>query len=282
MVGDEEGRDPVEARDRGASAPPSRASLTEVQIPPGYGIDSLDGIDSYSPRLWRARRRQVMRTQLLGLISLAGGVGVATAIAYGGSPSVVAPFIPAAVTAIAVLILVAVLDFAITIRQFARATDDETTALSAEATDGTAYFHDLVSVNLTTLRQYYKLVGKQADRSFGATLLVSVGGFVLLVLALIVGFNSERETLAFITAGSGLVTEFIAAIFFALYARNVRQLKAYHDSLLVVQNILLALRVVSETEDTEKRTQMASEMLRYLVARPDIPLTVSTGVRSPR
>ena len=40
-----------------------------------------------------------------------------------------------------------------------------------------------------------------------------------------------------------------------------------------MQNILLALRVVSETGDTEKHTQMASQMLRYLVARPDIPLT---------
>jgi Cyanobacterial TRADD-N associated 2-Transmembrane domain len=43
---------------------------------------------------------------------------------------------------------------------------------------------------------------------------------------------------SYISTGAGVVTEFIAAVFFYLYNRTVRQMKEYHDSLLSVQNIL--------------------------------------------
>jgi hypothetical protein len=79
------------------------------------------------------------------------------------------------------------------------------------------------------------------------------------------GFQEGRETLALVSAAAGVLIEFIASIFFWLYSRTIRQLKDYHDSLLRVQNLVLAFRIVETTENADIRAEMSFEMLRYLV-----------------
>ena len=44
-------------------------------------------------------------------------------------------------------------------------------------------------------------------------------------------------------------------------------MKDYHDSLLEVQNILLAFKIVGDTEQETEKAKMVSEMLKYLVGR---------------
>ena len=103
--------------------------------------------------------------------------------------------------------------------------------------------------------------------------MAGVAGFILICVGLTLGFTSttNSQILVFISTGSGIVTEFIAAIFFYLYNRTVRQMKGYHDSLLNVQNILLSLKLVEDTKEESEKVKMIGQMLEYLVGKKIFP-----------
>ena len=44
-------------------------------------------------------------------------------------------------------------------------------------------------------------------------------------------------------------------------------MKEYHDSLLDVQNVLLALKLVDDTEESSDRVKMIAQTLAYLLAK---------------
>ena len=137
-----------------------------------------------------------------------------------------------------------------------------------------SYFDRLVDINVANLGSYYSLVRLHNDKSFVVSVWVGMLGFALILAA--VGFSlfaKDSKTLpTSIAAGSGVMTEFIAAVFFFLYNRSVRQMRDYFQGLLVVQNVLLSLKLVTDTRDEGERAKMVSLMLSYLtrnVLRPE-------------
>lgn len=132
------------------------------------------------------------------------------------------------------------------------------------------YFDRLVTINVDNLAAYYSLVKEQTDKSFQVSVVVGVVGFVLIAVGLVAGFvvpAQDGPAIAYLATGSGVVTEFIAGIFFFLYNRTVAQMKGYHDSLLQVQNILLSFKIVGDTAEGVERTKMVADMLKYLVGQ---------------
>ena len=134
--------------------------------------------------------------------------------------------------------------------------------------DEETYFDKLVQINVSNLAQYYTLVKVHTDNSFKASLVTGLVGFTLIALGLLYGFfshSSGSATISYIATGSGVITEFIAGTFFFLYNRTVRQLKDYHDSLILVQNILLSFKIIGDLSDESDKAQMVSKMLASLV-----------------
>jgi len=143
---------------------------------------------------------------------------------------------------------------------------------SADATQAEpSYFDRLVGINVENLAAYYTLVKVHTDKSFVVATAAGVVGFALVATGLSFGFlaSSSSPTMAYVSAGAGVLTEFIAGVFFYLYNRTVRQLKDYHDSLLAVQNILLSFKLVGDLQASEEKTRMVSSMLAYLVGSRD-------------
>lgn len=145
------------------------------------------------------------------------------------------------------------------------------------ATDGAkeqdnagAYFDRLVDINLTNLSAYYGLVKLHANNGFLLATGAGAIGFTLLLVGLMVGYFGDPATtrdITYLAAGAGLLTEFISAVFFYIYNKTVSQLKDYHDSLLAVQNVLLSLKLVGDTEDAKQKATMVGQMLHYLVGK---------------
>ena len=129
------------------------------------------------------------------------------------------------------------------------------------------YFQDLVTVNVDNLSAYYVTVKRHANRSFLASLFVSIAGFVLIGIGVHSALGNQQQSLSVttLTGVSGVATEFISAIFFYLYSQTVRQMKEYHDSLIAVQNILLSFKLVGDTADPIEKNKMTKTMLQYLV-----------------
>jgi hypothetical protein len=155
--------------------------------------------------------------------------------------------------------------------------------LTGAAQGSTTYFDRLVDINVKNLGDYYGLVRLHNDKSFSVSVWVGVFGFLLIAAA--VGFalfKSNDELPAAISAGSGVITEFISAVFFYLYNRSVREMRDYFDSLLTVQNILLSLKLVTDTQDEKEKAQMVGLMLTYLVSPKAARKTTASDDEKPK
>lgn len=134
------------------------------------------------------------------------------------------------------------------------------------------YFSALTLINRDNLETYYRLVRTQTDRSFRTSLLAGVAGFVLICVGLVFGVTAVRDrefstaVLAAVTSGAGIITEFIAAIFFYLYNKTVRQMKDYHDTLIDAQNVFLSLRVIEDLKEKrpDDRVRLLEIIINYL------------------
>jgi hypothetical protein len=131
-----------------------------------------------------------------------------------------------------------------------------------------SYFEDLVKINLKNLAAYYELVKIQTDKSFRATLSIAYFGAFLIITGLILQFvkAADQASIPYIASGAGVLTEFIASVFFWLYSKTVSQLRGYHDSLISVQNILLSFKLASDTKDETKKAEMLSQICGFLVS----------------
>lgn len=132
-----------------------------------------------------------------------------------------------------------------------------------------SYFDRLVKINIRNLEAYYDLVKNHTENSFFISIISGVVGFLLILTGLILGFNDNLNThvTGYVASASGLITEFIAGIFFYLYNKTIHQLKSYHDSLLDVQNILLSFKIVGDMTDSADKTRMMNQMLTCLVGK---------------
>jgi hypothetical protein len=89
----------------------------------------------------------------------------------------------------------------------------------------------------------------------------------VILASLFVAFmhNDAKERILAISTGAGVITEFVASVFFWLYSRTVSQLRAYHDSLVSIQNVLLSFKLVADTADAAEKARMVSRMCTYLL-----------------
>ena len=139
----------------------------------------------------------------------------------------------------------------------------------------TKYFDKLVNINIENLSAYYTLVKQHTNKSFIISSTISIIGFILISIGLGIGFSNILESstyISYIATGVGVLTEFIATIFFYLYNRTVRQLKEYHDSLLSVQNILLSFKIVEDIKQEEEKNKMISHMLEFLIGSKELKI----------
>ncbi|MGA7730878.1 MAG: hypothetical protein WCD37_06360 [Chloroflexia bacterium] len=143
---------------------------------------------------------------------------------------------------------------------------------SIPESDTSKYFNSLVQINILNLGEYYTLVKTHTDKSYQASTRVGAIGFGFIIAGLTVGLGAslfgkpDTQIIAYITSASGVITEFIAGVFFYLYNKTVRELKKYHDSLLEVQNILLSFKIVGDTSDPKEKATMVAQMITALLA----------------
>lgn len=130
-----------------------------------------------------------------------------------------------------------------------------------------SYFDRLVRINVENLAEYYAMVKSHTNNSFRLSAAAGGIGFLLILLGLGFGFFGRgpgEQATAYVATAAGIITEFIAGVFFFLYNRTVRELKEYHDSLLAVQDILLCFKIVEDIHDEKERGQVLGQMLGYL------------------
>lgn len=122
------------------------------------------------------------------------------------------------------------------------------------------FFTKLVQINFKYLDQYYLQTQEQADKSFRLSMFASLSGFLLLATGVLILYFQQTDKIAgYVTTGAGILSEFIAAIFFYLYNQTVLKMSEYHQKLVLTQNISLELKITDEMDKVTKNKSL--EML---------------------
>ncbi len=141
---------------------------------------------------------------------------------------------------------------------------------SAQSEVSEDVFKNSIQMSYTYLNQYYQQTREHAQRGFMVTVGVAIFG-ALLICAGIVAMFFGPVSPSYITCASGVITEFIAAVFFYLYNRTVSSMSNYHDKLVLSQNISIALRV-AESLPSEDRATAKNAIIRELLKDVNVHL----------
>lgn len=112
--------------------------------------------------------------------------------------------------------------------------------------------------------QYYLQTREQAQGGFLITVCIAVFGAILIEIGICAVFLGKVSP-SYITCASGIIIEFISAIFFALYNRTISSMSKYHNKLVLSQNISIALKVLDTLPSEDKaraKNRIVEELLK--------------------
>jgi MFS family permease len=107
------------------------------------------------------------------------------------------------------------------------------------------FFNNLVKINFKYIDKYYLQTQLQADKAFYTALGAGIVGLAITIGGIIMMFTGKVAA-SYVTTGAGMISQFIAAVFFYLYNRTVMRMAEYHRKLVLTQNIGLALRITQD------------------------------------
>lgn len=125
-------------------------------------------------------------------------------------------------------------------------------------------FENSIKMSYKYLDQYYLQTREQAQRGFFVTVCVAILGAILIGVGIATMFWGQTQP-SYVTCGAGVITEFIAAIFFYLYNRTVSSMCKYHNKLVISQNISIALKVAESLPSDDKakaKNKIIDELLK--------------------
>lgn len=108
-------------------------------------------------------------------------------------------------------------------------------------------------------------------------MLSAIVGFGI-VVAGVVQMYLGKTTPALASLGSGIISEFVAAVFFYLYNNTVIKMADYHRKLVLTQNVSLALRITQDLPD-DARVEAQRQLVDRLTM--DVNKFLSTGATDP-
>ena len=124
------------------------------------------------------------------------------------------------------------------------------------------FFTKLVQINFRYLDEYYNQTKSQADKTFHLTAAVATISVGIVISGVVLMFLGKVEA-AMVTAGAGVLSEFIAAVFFYFYNRTISKMGQYHQKLVITQNIGLAMKIAEGLPDAD-RVAAQKELIQRL------------------
>ncbi len=113
------------------------------------------------------------------------------------------------------------------------------------------FFNNLVKINFKYIDKYYLQTQIQADKAFSMSAIAAFIGFSVMIAGIVQMYIGKLEP-AYVTTITGVISEFIAAVFFYLYNKTILKMAEYHRKLVLTQNIGLALRITKDLPDEQR------------------------------
>lgn len=125
-------------------------------------------------------------------------------------------------------------------------------------------YQNLIKISYKYLDEYYLQTRQQAQKGFWVTVSVSIIGAIIVAIGIGTMFLG-RTTPAYVTTASGVITEFIAAIFFYLYNKTISSMSDYHNKLVLSQNVSIALKItesMSKEQGEKVKEHIVEELMK--------------------
>ncbi|HKM52848.1 MAG TPA: hypothetical protein VJY33_05505 [Isosphaeraceae bacterium] len=117
------------------------------------------------------------------------------------------------------------------------------------------FFNNLVKINFKYIDKYYLQTQIQADKAFTMCVVAAFIGFAVVIAGVVQMYIGKLQP-AYVTTVAGVLSQFIAAVFFYLYNKTMLKMAEYHRKLVLTQNIGLALRI---TQDLPEEQRLVSQ-----------------------
>jgi hypothetical protein len=139
-----------------------------------------------------------------------------------------------------------------------------------EAATGDDIFKYILLVNISALEGYVAQTRIQAQQSFNLSRIIAILGFAILSIAigLSIFLTMSGKTdlnAAYLGGIAGVMTEFIAGIFFYLYNKTLQQLNLFHDKLVSMQQTSMSYMAASLIKDEELKDKAKLELSNKLL-----------------
>lgn len=137
------------------------------------------------------------------------------------------------------------------------------------------FFNNLVKINFKYIDKYYQQTQIQANKSFTISVVAAIVAFAIIIAGIVLMYK-DKVSSAYIATGAGVLSEFIAAVFFYLYNQTIIKMGEYHQKLVLTQNISLALKITEQMKESEKDKaqtflieQLTKDINKYLALKPE-------------
>lgn len=125
----------------------------------------------------------------------------------------------------------------------------------------------MFKMNQKELMRYYDMNLAQTKFLSGLGIVMIILGILIVVASLVlyVYLNSDK-ILLFVGNISGIIVDFVGAIFIKMYTKNVEAAVRFHAKFAESNNLLLANSIANKIENEELREATLSEISKQIVA----------------
>lgn len=139
-----------------------------------------------------------------------------------------------------------------------------------ENASGDDIFKYILLINISALDGYVAQTRIQAQQSFQLSKIVAIIGFVILSIAIGLSIyltmaGNTNLNAAYLGGVAGIITEFIAGVFFYLYNKTLQQINLFHDKLVMMQQTSMSYIATGLVSDQAKKDQAKIDLSNKLI-----------------
>ena len=120
----------------------------------------------------------------------------------------------------------------------------------------------LMQHNLEDIKTYYTWSQQQAKDSFSFARIMSVAGFLMIVVSVVlISIFRQSLEVAIISAVGGAITELLAATVMIVYRNSMEQLNHYHQALHEDERFLSSINLIEKFGNAKMRDEMLKKII---------------------
>jgi hypothetical protein len=126
----------------------------------------------------------------------------------------------------------------------------------------------VIQLGLNQINEYYTINKSQARNSFRVSMGAMVVGLLALSIGIVLNYKQpQHTTVPTLSAISGVLLQFSGGAYFYLYNRTLQQLNFFYETLVRLQDTMLAVQQVDQLEG-DVREKAREAVIKALIRAP--------------